>query len=598
GNAVLLSSGGSITVKAGNTVAQFVNAPLVIQNANGSGAGAYTNLNYSTFTLTLGGAISGAATVGNTTALTFGGFRTSGSDTISGVISDGSDGGKLALAVGTGWGVPNTTTGLGGGQTLVPLSGTWLFSGNSIFTGPTTISAGSARLSGTTGRFSATGSLTVNGNATFYNGDASTANNNDISDRVNPSATLTLGGVNGGGSFQMASPAAGKTHSQSFAGLTVGAGQNTISSSAATGTNKLTFTGAGSGVYTRNTGGIVNFRASGLTNSFSNVPAGASVSGGSGNEILIGAVLDGSNFVKASSGIVIPATYVTTMTADANVNVTGGNFSSGTLSINSLKFSDAAVRTNTISGTLTIASGGILTGPALTTGSAVITGGSLTSGTGDLWIYANGNSTGFNGATSDPRKNNSPLILASKITGNNALTISGNSTDNIASGQQVTLSNTNNDYSGGTFLSGGKLIIAGDGSLGASNGTVTAVSGVNVINPSAALTNNSSRNFVINGGATLFIGQIANASIAGKVSGSGTLGASWYDSTTVLELTGDNSGFNGLYQVNGNLRAASGVLSPAANLAFLGTGEGKGFLETSGTFTRQLGLGAGQVQWG
>lgn len=484
----------------------------------------------------------------------------------------------------------------GGTQT----SGTLLFTNANSLSGALSANGGTVRVGGATGSFGSATALSVTGNGQFFNGDATAANNNGITNRIGDgTATLSLGGASGGGTFTSAFAAT--TTSQTFAGLTVNAGQNVLNTSnTAAGTNDLIFTGtAGGAGYVRNTNGFLNVvSAAGFNPQFTNAPTaagGSSVSGTGSDAILTGAILNGSDFIAAASGNLSAATYDTTLTAGKNVNVTGALATSGNLSINSLRFGENAARTVTIgaSDTLTLASGGILTGSAVATSGNTITGGSITSGQGDLSIYANGS------GLSNPRVGGNALTIASKITGAMSVTVGGG-VGQAGFGQQVVFGNSANDYTGGTFLTGGILAVGSDGALGATSGAVTAVGGLNYLAPSASFTFNASRNFVVNSGAALFIGDRgATTTIAGQLSGGGQFGPGFVSSGQRLILTGDNSGFTGQYMVNGRLNATEGTgLSSNANLLFTGRAAfGAGVLETSGTFTRSLGSGAGQVQW-
>ena len=229
----------------------------------------------------------------------------------------------------------------------------------------------------------------------------------------------------------------------------------------------------------------------------------------------------------------------------------------------------------------------------MATSGNTITGGSITSGQSDLWIYANG------AGLSNPRVGGNALTIASQVTGNISVTVGGG-VGQAGFGQQVVFSNNVNDYTGGTFLTGGMLSVGADGALGSTSGAVTAVSGLNYLAPSASFTFNADRNFVVNSGAVLFIGDRgATTTIAGQLSGGGQFGPGYVSNGQKLILTGANSGFTGQYLVNGRLEATEGAgLSSNANLLFTGRANfGAGVLETSGTFTRSLGSGAGQVQW-
>jgi autotransporter-associated beta strand protein len=573
-----LTAGRTITLDSNRTIGQ-----LIFGDAIWTNSGFDWTLQSGTLTLDNTG-----GTGGNPASITVLNRTT----TISSVLA-GSDGLSLALP----WSNYDTTRGTAnssGNGGVSQTSGGLTFSGSNTLSGTLSVTGGTVRVGGAAGRFGSVTALSVTGNGSFLNGDATAASNNGITNRVGDgTATLSLGGLSGAGTFTSAFAASDNTTSQTFASLTINAGRNVLNTvNTAAGTNNLIFTGAGGAGYVRNTNGLVNVvPATGFNPQFTNAPtaAGGSTVAGSGSDaILTGAVLNGNDFIAAASGNLAAATYDTTLTAGKNVNVTGALATSGNLSINSLRFGENAARTLTIgaSDTLTLASGGILTGSAVATSGNTITGGSITSSQGDLWIYASGS------GLSNPRVGGNALTIASKITGAMSVTVGG--------GQQVVFGNSANDYTGGTFFTGGILSVGSDGALGAASGTVTAVGGTNYLAPSANFTFNADRNFVVNSGAALFIGDRgATTTIAGQLSGGGQFGPGFVSNGQRVILTGNNSGFTGQYMVNGRLQAAEGTsLSSNANLLFTGrAGFGGGVLETSGTFTRSLGSGAGQVQW-
>jgi autotransporter-associated beta strand protein len=519
--------------------------------------------------------------------------------------------GASGLNINAPWSNYDSTRGTSpaqGGLAMSETTGYLRLFANSALSGSLTVSGGSQnRIGGNSGNLGSVTALAVTGNGAFIDGSSTSAENNGKTGRVgNGAASLTLGGASGAGTFSMAFPASGSACTQTLASVSLGAGQNVLNTAnTAAGTINLTFTGTGGAGYVRGVNGLVNVvSASGFNPQFTYAPTaagGSSVAGtaDSGDEILIGATLGGSDFIKAASGNLGAATYTTTLTAGKNVNVTGALSTSGNLSINSLRLGDTTKRTVTLgaSDTLTLASGGILLPSSMTTDNInhTIAGGALTSSQGDLWIYAaSGNqSSRSSSVNGNPRGAFYAATIASKITGSISLTVGGNSFS------QVLLSGAN-DYTGGTFLENGLIVLNADSGLGAASGTVTAVSGVSHIRPPASITFNSSRNFVINSGAQLGISGGTSATIPGQISGGGQLQIGFVGGGgQLLILTGNNSGFAGQYLVNSYLRADEGTgLSTNANLMFTGRDNGNsGVLETWGTFTRSLGSGAGQVQW-
>ncbi len=132
GNALLLTSGGTIQTTFSVANPMTVNAPLVLEGV----AGTYTFTSAATSsmgTLNFGGSITPGATSGVTT-LTLNGANT-GSNTISGAMSD-HGGAQLALTIS---------------------AGNWVLAGANTYTGATTVSGGTLRIgNGTSGSLGAT----------------------------------------------------------------------------------------------------------------------------------------------------------------------------------------------------------------------------------------------------------------------------------------------------------------------------------------------------------------------------------------------------------------------------------------------------------
>ncbi|MBC7784776.1 MAG: autotransporter-associated beta strand repeat-containing protein [Burkholderiales bacterium] len=144
GNAALLSSSGSIQIAStflGSGITQTINAPLVLQPATGATAGVYTFANNSVTAsgsaLNFAGNISGGTTTftstgesGGAVQLVMGGAN-GGSNTVSGLISDGGAGSNTISTIGKGIAIQKTGI------------GTWnLTNANNNYTGVTQITRG------------------------------------------------------------------------------------------------------------------------------------------------------------------------------------------------------------------------------------------------------------------------------------------------------------------------------------------------------------------------------------------------------------------------------------------------------------------------
>jgi fibronectin-binding autotransporter adhesin len=486
-----------------------------------------------------------------------------------------------------------------------------VLTGSSTFSGSTLVNQGTLRLAGSAGRLAGTSGATVTG-ATLINGDATAATNNGMSNRINSAASLTLGGTAGGGTYTQVAPAASNTHSQSFTGLALGPGVNVISPSGATGTNSLTFTGAAASAYTRSPGGTLNIiPQTGSIIAFSNLP---SIAAGSGADaILPGATINGNDFVGLSGSgpyTTGTATYVdtstTTWTAGKNMNVTGSVTPGVATNVNSIRFGSATNYTVTLSGSNVIGSGNILVTSAASTASSTITGGTITS------AAMSGNVaelTIFDRRGVDMRTGN-PLVIGSVIADNGAtplaVTIAGKADG--TSGQfnnntgLVSLTAAN-AFSGGLSLVSGGVMIAGDSSLGTaptSAATNIRVAGISALRVPNTETLNANRTIELNNGyVTIFPTVTGTLTIAGQIIGTGTVTNYTNVVQGILALSGSNT-FSGALRIATNMvRADDGAgLSPNANLYFFNqTTTSSGLLQTSGTFTRAVGTGPGQVSW-
>ncbi len=156
---------------------------------------------------------------------------------------------------------------------------------------------------------------------------------------------------------------------------------------------------------------------------------------------------------------------------------------------------------------------------------------------------------------------------------------------NVPSGGLLTLSNSANTYSGGTTVSG-TLSVAADGNLGASGGSVALTGGV--LQATSGLTLNSSRAIALSGNAGIDVVAGQAMTVAGVVSGGGTLTKT--DGGT-LWLTGANT-YSGGTVINGGTLAAAGdgCLGASGGSVTINNGT----LQVGpGTSTRPLVVGSG-----
>jgi hypothetical protein len=281
--------------------------------------------------------------------------------------------------------------------------------------------------------------------------------------RLSDSAVLTLGGTEGGGTFNLFNPVTG---TEAVGSLVVAAGSSSMT--ATTGT--LSFGGAAGTAYTRSVGGVLTFSAASPNVQFANAQTGTSTAySGAGNRILVGSLVNvtygaagTADFAVAGAGAnLVAPTYVTenalNLWTGENIYTTAnttGTLPGGVLTINSLKIGPTfSTITLGASDALTIRSGMIVYTGAASNRPFTFSGGTLTSGNGqDLILHSTG-------AYNDGRTK-----ISSQIVGNLALTRSG---DGV-----FALDNANNEI-GHIYLLGGLLDSLQAGSLGAVGATRT-----------------------------------------------------------------------------------------------------------------------------
>lgn len=585
---------------------------------------------------------SGATTVAAGATLTLGGSF-AGANTLSGAVS-------------------------GAGNLTMNGAGTWLVSGNNSFAGNTTVQsgtllAGSSTAFGAPGRLVVNGgTLGLNGFDVAANSLAGTGGAVDLGGNtltVNGAtgatayagaiigsggltklgaSTLTLTGANtytgttsvGGGTLAVDFSAAGApasniisassalkmsggtllvkgsagANSQSFAGLTVSAGNNRINATALAG-GAMT---VGLGTITR-TGGLVDF----------GIGTGTSMSTSNADGALGGwATVNGTDYAQVSGG------FITAFTAYLNQDNAGlwanGNIVSdeggaantpyfgtvnGNVTLGGLKYSVAAASIiNVGAGNTLGVDGTIIVSPLTGTANQTIQGGSLTGGAGGsaLGVQQNGGGT---------------FTIASTIVDNGGATSFTVGGTGGATGTGVVALTGANSYTGATTVSGATLAfntVANGGTasaIGASssassnlvleNGTLRYTGSTATTDRGFTLVNGGpSRTFDVSSAATnlTFTGQVTSPDDAGFTkSGVGTLTLTNAnnDYVGVTTIAGGTLAVSAL--ANGGLASGIGAASSASSNLVLQNGGTLSYIgsTTSSDHGFTLGTGGGGI---
>ena len=307
-----------------------------------------------------------------------------------------------------------TTSGVfsgAGNLVFAGFSNTFTLTGANTYTGTTTVTGSTLNLGGA----GANGSIGTGSNA------------------------LALGGSASGGLFNYTRTG---TVAQSFASTTIGAGENSVTTSTGTQTLNLgaiTSTGGAtldinpnttSAITTTsgNVNGIIGgFATYGGKTTFAVAPA---TSGGA-----ITGLANGS-YTETGTALNAPANY-TAQNIDVNASATP----TAAITPNSIRFNTATAYTLTLTGVNTITSGGILQTATASAG-GTITGGTLTGSAGGQLSVTNGSGS-------------ASLSLSSLIVDNGtptAVAVSGS-----VNGGYVNFYNINNSFSGGLYFNGGRL---------------------------------------------------------------------------------------------------------------------------------------------
>ena len=231
GGNLFLNNGGFIELAFANnspwaSLTDTVSSAIQINGTSGATATFTNNARAAGAVLSIG-AVTGAATAGNTTTLTLNG-KNYGANVITGVIGDGSGGGQLAI----------TKSG----------AGTWTLSNTNTYTGATSVTVGQLNITGSLASGSAVG---VSGGAIGGNGT------------INGAVTLS-----GTGGINLVNGAVGNLTLNNTLAITGAAGANRLTfdlGSAAAGADKVIMASGAPSV--TNNGVVVGFRQIGGTGS-------------------------------------------------------------------------------------------------------------------------------------------------------------------------------------------------------------------------------------------------------------------------------------------------------------------------------------------
>ncbi len=553
--ALLLSNGGTIQNTSAVANDENVNAPLVLEGANGR----YTfSSNSATNLLNMGGAITGGA-AGNT-ILTLTGSNT-GANTISGAIGNGTA----------------TTVAL-----FKSGAGTWVLSGNNTFTGGVTIDGGTLRVGSPVAFNSSiavtftnitTGTLALNGVSTTIGGlSGATAAGTVVNGSATSTATLTVNSGTTPSSFSglladggakalnltLSSAAGGDLtllNANTFSGVTnvTGAGTMILGNANALQNSTLNVTVAGNSI--QFPVGLTPFTLGGLSG-----PAGLVLQDTAAGPITLNIGNNGQNTqydgvlseVGARSAINKIGTGTLSLSkAPTYTGVT--TVSAGTLAFDppagTLTFGGVIAGTGVVAatgpGALTLTSngstwsGGLAVSPGVTVNAGPWqTGASNPLGTGAVTLNAGStlNLAGSAAAGVPPPFDPTQTYTAS-------LTIAGNSTVNVTGSAAATM---------GTLRIGAKLSVTGDPGSSLTLG-LTTLTGPATVSPAA--------------NTTLIVGAIGESPAGQSLSmtGAGTVVAGAPGS-----YTGGTAISSGVVNVQANTALGTGAIGMTGGILRLG----------------------------
>lgn len=441
-------------------------------------------------------------------------------------------------------------------------AGTLTLTGGNTYTGDTTVAGGTLALD-----FSAAGA--------------------PVSDIIASSSTLNMAG-----GVLAVTGAGGVASAQSFSGMNVAGGNNTVSATAGSGGSLNVNMGA-----ITHGGGLVDFVNSGG----GNITTSNTALGG-------WATVNGTDYAKVEGGNIVAFTE-----ADYTDNDNASTWADGqyitdvsgfydtvgtTVQLAGLRYTEATETTVTVAAGQTLGvDGTIIVAPTVVANDQTITGGALTgtSNGGELGIQQN--STGN-------------FTIASQIVDN------GGSVGFTKAGTGlVTLTNASNNYTGATMVGEGSLSVANIGNGGVASGIgASSADAANLVIQGATLqytggTSTTDRGFTVGragaiGSGTIEVTQtVTNLTFVGEVVGADNGGLTKTGSGT-LTLTNANSSYTGVTTVNGGTLAVAALRDGGVNSSIgASTGDSANLVLSNGgtldyiggtaTTDRGLQLGAG-----
>jgi autotransporter-associated beta strand protein len=483
--AIRLSSGGVIQNTASTGAhTDTISSAIAIQGASGATASFTSNAPSATAArLLISGGVSGVATENNTTTLTLNGSSaatnpTSGAATVSGAITDGTAGGKVAVVKdGNGdWQFLSTGNTFSGGLTLN--SGRLVAHNNSLGSGTVTINGGV--LAANSGNFRSWN------NAFVIGGDF------QLGATGGPGASAMLGTMDLGAATRTISTGGVTTTGQQIQAVISGASGTGLTRALGVGsTEKITLNGLNTydGTTTINSGTLVAVTEAAssqsmTTNTTTGTNTQVTVADTSG--LAVGQVITGTGIPVGTmiASITNGTTFVMTQAATVAATNTGSF-----LAADGLGAGGAVVMANVASAALVLKGSGAVAIGSLSGGGT--TGGDVALGTGTLTMGSDNTDKTYSGVLSG-----------------------GAGIIKVGSGSQTF--DRGNVYTGGTTISAGALLVSNTSGSGTGAGAVVAnggtlggiggsISGATTINANATLAPGTTAGTVglLNFGSTL-----------------------------------------------------------------------------------------------